>query len=40
MIDGKNFFDQPIINDLKTYENIWKTKTGQGDDYTTGCLLV
>ena len=22
MIDGKNFFDQPINNDYKTYENI------------------
>ena len=21
-IDGKNFFDQPINSDLKTYENI------------------
>ena len=24
MIDGKNLFDQPINNDLKTYENIFK----------------
>ena len=23
----------------KTYENIRKIATGQGDDYTTGCLL-
>ena len=23
----------------KTYENIRKIPTGQGDDYTTGCLL-
>ena len=23
----------------KTYENIRKTATGKGDDYTTGCLL-
>ena len=38
-IDGKNFFDQPINNDTKTYESIRKTVTGQGDDYTTGCLL-
>ena len=29
MIDEKN---------LRTYENIQK-KTGQGDDYTTSCLL-
>ena len=39
MIDGKNFFDQPINSMTKTYENIRKIATGQGDDYTTGCLL-
>ena len=39
MIDGKNFFDQPVKNDKITYENIRKIATGQGDDYTTGCLL-
>ena len=39
MIDGKNFFDQPINNNLKTFENIRKIATGKGDDYTTGCLL-
>ena len=38
MIDGKNFFDQPINSNLKTY-NIRKIATGKGDDYTTGCLL-
>ena len=35
----ENFFDQTINNDTKTYENIRKIATGQGDDYTTGCLL-
>ena len=39
MIDGKNFFNQPIKNNKITYENIRKITTGQGDDYTTGCLL-
>ena len=39
MIDGKNFFDQPVRNDKVTYENIRKIAIGQGDDYTTGCLL-
>ena len=24
--------------DLRTYDNIQKIATGQGDDYTTGCL--
>ena len=35
-----NFFDQPIKNVLKTYENIKKTASGQRDDCTTGCLDV
>ena len=39
MIDGKKFFDQRINNMFKTYENIREITTGQGDDYTTGCLL-
>ena len=43
MIDGRNFFDQPIASRSKTYirisENIRKIATGQGDHYTTGCLL-
>ena len=39
MIDSKNVFDQPINSSIKTYENIRKISTGQGDDYTTGCLL-
>ena len=39
MIDGRNFFDQPIKNHLKIYGNIRKITTGQGDDCTTGCLL-
>ena len=39
MINGENFFDQPIKNNKITYENIRKIATGQGDDYTTGCLL-
>ena len=39
MIDGRNFFDQPINSMIKTYENIRKIATGRGDDYTTGCLL-
>ena len=39
MINGKNFFDQPINSDHKTYENIRKIATDQRNDYTTGCLL-
>ena len=39
MIDGQNIFDQPVKNNLRTYDSIWKISIGQGDDYTTGCLL-
>ena len=38
MIDGKNFFNQPVKNNKLTYENR-ESATDQGDDYTTGCLL-
>ena len=37
---GKTFFfDKPVKNNLRTYDNIQETVTGQGDDYTTSCLL-
>ena len=39
VINGENFFDQPIKYNKVTYDNIRKIATGQGDDYTTGCLL-
>ena len=39
MVDIQNFFDQPVKNELKTYDNIQAVATGHGDDYTTGCLL-
>ena len=39
MINGRNFFEQPLKNYLKTYDNIRKIATGQGDDYKTGCFL-
>ena len=39
MIDGRNPFDQPNKNDTKTYVNIQKIITVQGDDWTIGCLL-
>ena len=39
MINGENFFDQPIKNNKVTYENIRKIATDQGDDYATACLL-
>ena len=39
MIDGKNVFDQSKNSMTRTYENIRKIATGQGDDYTADCLL-
>ena len=38
-IDQKNFYDQPINDSIKQYDEIRKVSTGQGDDYTTGSLL-
>ena len=39
MIVGRNFFGQAIDSMTKTQENIRKIAIGQGDDYTTECLL-
>ena len=39
MIDRKDFFDQPVKRDMRTYDNVQKIATGQGDDSTTGCIL-
>ena len=36
---GRNFYDQPINDLIKQYDEIRKLLTGYGDDYTTGCLL-
>ena len=38
-IDGRKFFDQPVKNNLITYDNIQKIATGQGDHYIAGRLL-
>ena len=38
-IDRRNSFDQPVNNNLITYDIIRKIVTGQEDDYTIGCLL-
>ena len=43
MIDGKNFFNQPVKNDKVMYENIRKIATGdkyQGDEYTTKQMTI
>ena len=38
-IDGINFYDQPINDLSEQYDEVRKLSTGQGDAYTTGCLL-
>ena len=35
----KNFYDQPINDSIKQYDEIRKISTGQSDDYATGCLF-
>ena len=39
MNNWKNLFDQPVDSDIKRYEEIRNLATGQGEDYTTGCLV-
>ena len=39
IINGKNFYDQPIDSEIKRYEDIRKLTTEQGEGYTTGCLV-
>ena len=39
IINGKNFYDQPVYSDIKRYEESRKSTAGQDEDYTTGCLL-
>ena len=39
LIDGKNFYDQPVHDLIKQYAEVRKVSTGHSDDYTTGCLL-
>ena len=38
-IDGKNFYDQPMNDPIKKFNEVRKISTGRVDDYTTGCLL-
>ena len=37
--DGRNFLDQPIKSDLKTYNNIRQIAASQGDYYITASLI-
>ena len=38
-IDGRNFYDQPINNSIKQYDEVRKISNRQGDGYTASCLL-
>ena len=37
-IDGRNFYDQPVNDSIKQYDEVRKISTGKGDDYVAGCL--
>ena len=39
MIDEANVLYLPVKNNVRTYDNIHKIRTGQRDDYITLCLL-
>ena len=39
LIDDRNFYDQPINDSIRNYDEIREIATGKGDNYATGCLL-
>ena len=39
IIDGQNFYDNPIESDIEKYRELKKVMIGKGEDYTTGSLL-
>ena len=39
IIDGRNFYDNPIESDTEKYRELKKVMIGKGEDYTTGSLL-
>ena len=39
IVDGRNFYDNPIESDIEKYRELKKVMTGKGEDYTTGSLL-
>ena len=39
IIDGINFYDNPIESDTEKYRELKKVMIGKGEDYTTGSLL-
>ena len=39
IIDGRNFYDNPIESDVENYRELKKVMTGKGEDNTTGSLF-
>ena len=39
IIDGRNFYVNPIESDIEKYRKLKKVMIGKGEDYTTGSLL-
>ena len=39
IIDGRNFYDNPIESNIEKYRQLKKVMIGKGEDYTTGSLL-
>ena len=39
IIDGRNFYDNPIESNIEKYRDLKKVMIGKGEDYTTGSLL-
>ena len=39
LINGKNFYDQPITHETRKYDEVKMISSGKGEDYTSGCLL-
>ena len=39
IIDGRNFYDNPIESDIEKHRELKKVMIGKGEDYTTGSLL-
>ena len=39
IINGRIFYDQVVDSGIRWYKEIRKLTTGQGEDYTTACLL-
>ena len=39
IIDGRNFYDNPIENNIEKYRELKKVMIGKGEDYSTGSFL-